>query len=186
MKPESPKRRIKSTPKPRAINARSLQSSRPFNVAAAFSCLHYLGIIVTLTALALIFTDPSPLARDVFIGGMAFSAVTWLIAFFKRRAAHCPLCRGTPMVNSGALPHSRATRIFPFNHGVSATLSIIATQKFRCMYCGSDFDMLKTPTHRRQSAAADAELNSAAIRHDAWPSSTRLREPAASTSRPRR
>jgi hypothetical protein len=100
--------------------------------------------------------DPSQLARNVILGGIGFSLVTWVIAFFKRRAAHCPLCKGTPLVNSGARPHSRAKRIFPFSHGVSATLSIIATQTFRCMYCGSDFDRLKTPSHLRGTKGDDA------------------------------
>ena len=61
------------------------------------------------------------------VAGSMFSAIMWLIAFFKRRAAYCPLCKGTPLINSGALPHSRARRLFPLNHGVTATLSIIAT-----------------------------------------------------------
>ncbi|MES2657913.1 MAG: hypothetical protein V4689_04805 [Verrucomicrobiota bacterium] len=139
----------------RVLRARSLPSSRPFNVAVFFSALHYMGIIATLTAFILFFYEPSQLATHVIISGMAFSAITWMIAFFKRRSAHCPLCKGTPLINSGAHAHSRATRIFPFNHGVSATLSIIATQTFRCMYCGSDFDLLKTPSHLRGSRDED-------------------------------
>lgn len=185
MNADSPERRDDSASKPRVIHARSLPSSRPFNVAAFFSALHYVGIVTTLTSLVLIFTDPSELSRNVFIGGIAFSALTWLISFFKRRSAHCPLCKGTPMINSGAHAHSRATRIFPFNHGISATLSIITTQTFRCMYCGSDFDMLKTPSHRRDSMASETDqpFRRASIRHGAWPSSTRLPEPVPSISR---
>ncbi len=135
--------------KPRALRARSLPSSRSFTVAAFCSVLHYFGLITTLTAFVLFFIQPSQLATKVIVGGIAFSGVTWMIAFFKRRSAHCPLCKGTPLINSGALAHSRATRFFPLNHGVSATLSIIATQTFRCMYCGSDFDLLKTPSYQR-------------------------------------
>ncbi len=142
---------IKTSPtaKSKALRARSLPSSRPFSVAAFFSALHYFGLITTATAFVLFLSEPSQLATKVIVGGLAFSGVTWMIAFFKRRCAHCPLCKGTPMINSGALAHSRATRIYPFNHGVSATLSIIATQTFRCMYCGSDFDMLKKPSYQR-------------------------------------
>lgn len=135
--------------KPKALRARSLPSSRPFTVAGFFSALHYFGLITTLTAFVLFLSEPSQLATKVVVGGLAFSGVTWLIAFLKRRCAHCPLCKGTPLLNSGAFAHSRATRIYPFNHGVSATLSVIATQTFRCMYCGSDFDMLKTPSYQR-------------------------------------
>ena len=134
-------------PKARFSRGRSLLSKRPFNVAVFFSALHFLGLIMTLTALVLFFLAPSPLARNLIFGGIGFSVVTRLIAFFKRRVAYCPLCKGTPLINTGARAHSRAKRIFGFSHGVSATLSIIATQSFRCMYCGSDFDLLKTSSH---------------------------------------
>lgn len=118
-------------------------------MAVFFSTLHYLGLITTATAFGLFFIEPSLLAMKLIVGGLTFSGVTWLIAFFKRRAAPCPLCKGTPLINSGALAHSRATRLYPFNHGVSATLSVITTQTFRCMYCGTDFDLLKTPSYQR-------------------------------------
>ena len=130
------------------IRPRSLPSGRPFNVAVFFATVHYLGALGTLTAFILAVKQPSQLAVSLIVGGLVFSAVTWLIAFFKRRSAHCPLCKGTPLINSGALVHSRATRIFPLNHGVSAIFSIIATQRFRCMYCGSDFDLLKHASYR--------------------------------------
>lgn len=143
----------------RVVRTRSLPSSRPFNIAAFFSSIHYLGIVTTLTGFGLIFFDgPSSqnfIATKITLGGLGFSAVSWMVAFFKRRAAHCPLCKGTPLVSSGALPHSKATRIYPFNHGVSAIFSIMTTQKFRCMYCGSAFDLLKTPSYRRKPQASD-------------------------------
>ncbi len=145
----SPETKAPAPARSRVLRARSLPSSRPFNVAVFFSGLHYLGIVATLTAFILFLITPSQLASHVIIGGLSFSAVTWLIAFFKRRAAYCPLCKGTPLINSGAHVHTKATRILPLNHGVSATLAIIATQTFRCMYCGSDFDLLKTPSHMR-------------------------------------
>lgn len=128
---------------PRVSRARSLPSRRPYDVAVLCSMIHYLGIIVTITALVYCIRAPSHLASKLFVGALLFSAAAWLVAFFKRRSTHCPLCKGTPLINSGALTHKRASRIYPFNHGVSATLSIIATQRFRCMYCGSDYDLLK-------------------------------------------
>ncbi len=127
----------------RVPRARSLPSARPFRVAVFFTTIHYLGIVATITALVAFFLEPTQAASRIFIGGMLFSAVTWLIAFFKRRGTYCPLCKGTPLINTGARTHARAQRLLPFNHGVTATLSIIAMQKFRCMYCGSDYDLLK-------------------------------------------
>lgn len=135
--PESQPQAIK-TPRARAV-----PHARPFKVAVFFSALHFLGLIATLTAMTSAWIRPNPLAPKVVIAGLVFSGVTWLIAYFKRRSTHCPLCKGTPLINSGALPHVRARRIGPFNHGVSAILAILATHRFRCMYCGSDFDLLK-------------------------------------------
>ncbi len=139
----------------KVLRARSLPSGRSFTVAVFFSALHYLGLITTTTALVLFLVEPDVLAMKMIVGGLVFSGATWLIAFFKRRSAHCPLCKGTPLINSGALAHSKATRLYPFNHGVTATLSVIATQTFRCMYCGSDFDLLKTPSYQRGKQDAD-------------------------------
>lgn len=134
------------TDKARVPHARSVPSARPFRVAVFFSALHFLGLVAAVTALAGFFLQPSQLASHLLMGGIIFSGLSWLIAYFKRRGVHCPLCKGTPLVNSGAMPHVRARRIRPFNHGVSAVLSIMATQKFRCMYCGSDYDLLKPRT----------------------------------------
>ena len=127
----------------RTPRARSVPNARPFRVAVFFMVLHYLGLIAAVTAMVSVFIDPHPLAPRVMIAALAFSGVNWLIAYFKRRAAQCPLCKGTPLINSGAMPHARARRIPPFNHGVSAMLTILACHKFRCMYCGSDYDLLK-------------------------------------------
>ncbi len=107
----------------------------------------YLGIIAAATTLVMFFLHPTPLATKVFIGCVGITSVFGCLAFFSKRQTHCPLCKGTPLVNSGALAHQKAVRIFPFSHGTTATLSIIATQKFRCMYCGTQFDILKTPSH---------------------------------------
>jgi hypothetical protein len=140
------------TPLPKAKRtleerARSVPHKQPFIRAVLLSVLHYLGILAALTTLTVFFINPTRLATNVFVGCLVFIGVTWLLAYFKRRSTHCPLCKGTPLVNSGALAHQKATRIRPFNHGVSATFSIIATQTFRCMYCGTAFDLMKTPSH---------------------------------------
>jgi hypothetical protein len=152
-----------SPAKARIARARSLPSARPFRVAVFFSSVHYLGLIATATALACFFHQPSEEAMRIFVGGLIFSAISWLIAFFKRRSAYCPLCKGTPMVNSGAHVHVRARRLLPFNHGVTATLAILTTQKFRCMYCGSDFDLLKPRTRILYGDAEEPEGEDASV-----------------------
>jgi hypothetical protein len=132
--------------KAKSVRARSLPSARPYRIAVFFSSLHFLGIVALITSFACVFIDPKQAAVRVMVGSMGFCAVTWLIAFFKRRGTFCPLCKGTPLINSGARVHSRAWRLYPLNHGVTAILSIMATQRFRCMYCGSDYDLLKPRT----------------------------------------
>lgn len=129
--------------------ARSVPSKQPFLVAVFFTSLYFLGVIATVSSFTLVVARPSKLAMQVFVGSLAVCAVLWLVAFFKRRSAICPLCKGTPLCNSGARVHGRAVRLFPLNQGMTATLSILATQRFRCMYCGSDYDLLKTPASRR-------------------------------------
>jgi len=127
--------------------ARSVPHKQPFVRAVFLSSLSYLGILAAVTTLVVFMLRPTQLATQVLIACIVFIAITWLLAFFKRRSAHCPLCKGTPLINTGALAHKKATKIWPLNHGVSATLSIIATQTFRCMYCGTAFDLMKTPSH---------------------------------------
>lgn len=133
------------------LRARSLPTTRPFNVAGFFYALFVLGLIALVTTLVMFFKAPNELVLKAVLGSLAFSIVNWVIAFFKRRKALCPLCKGTPLVNSGALPHSNASRLPILNHGVTATLSVIATQKFCCMYCGSTFDLLKPSAHLRRT-----------------------------------
>lgn len=128
---------------------RSVPDRQPYIRAVLFSAIHYMGILATITTLAIFITEPSHLATRVMIACLGFTALSWLLAFFKRRTTHCPLCKGTPLLDAGAIPHKNAVRFFPLNHGVSATLSIIAAQKFRCMYCGTGFDILKEPSHLR-------------------------------------
>jgi len=132
--------------KARVPRARSLPSAKPFRVAVVFTSIHYLGLVASVTALVCFFLEPSQAASRILVGGIVFSAITWLIAFFKRRSTFCPLCKGTPLLNTGARTHVRARRLFPLNHGTTATLSIMCCQKFRCMYCGSDYDLLKPRT----------------------------------------
>lgn len=145
--------------KARALRARSVPSARPFRVAVFFFAMHYLGMVGSVTALVYFFFNPTQTVTWFLLGGMVFSIFMWLLAFFKRRSTHCPLCKGTPLINTGARTHARAWRIFPCNHGVSAMLSILATQRFRCMYCGSDFDLLKPPTRLLQGWNEDRPQN---------------------------
>jgi len=133
----------------RVSRARSVRSTQPFEVAVFFSSLCLLGLVGIAVALGWLCVRPSVEASVFFLIAAFFSALSWLVAYFKRRKVRCPLCKGTPLVSSGALPHARAKRTRPFNHGWSAIFSIMATRKFRCMYCASDYDLKKPCVSRR-------------------------------------
>lgn len=128
--------------------ARSVPHRWSYISTVGVSVVHYLSIVGAVTTLILFFIQPSGLATKLFVLFLFSASITWFLAFLKRRNTYCPLCKGTPLINSGALAHQKATKIFPLNHGISATLCIIATQTFRCMYCGTLFDLLKTPSHK--------------------------------------
>ena len=118
-----------------------------FYVATFWTIAHVLSVVATTIAVFL-FLSHHKEPRSVFylysiVVGVLLVATTLLISFFKRRNAHCPLCRGTPLVNSGALAHKKSYCLKPFNHGHTAILSIVFTQKFSCMYCGTKYDLLK-------------------------------------------
>ena len=126
-----------------AARARSLPHRSSFVWSTIWSSLFFIGLFASVTCFVLFFVFPSPLATKALVGSIAFSGVMWFFSFLKRRETFCPLCRGTPLMNTGARAHSRAVRIPPLNHGVTAVLSILACQKFCCMFCGTSYDLLK-------------------------------------------
>lgn len=135
--------------------ARSLPHRRPYVSAVFFHAISYLALISIATCIYLHFHHPSDEASRIIMISIFVYALSAVIAYFKSRKVLCPLCKGTPLRNTGARPHSKAWRLRPFSHGTTATLSILASQKFRCMYCGSNFDLLKTPTHRLKHGETD-------------------------------
>ena len=138
------------TTRPRSMPYRGM-----FYVATFWTMLHLFCIVATVTALVLFLlnhkTNPSTFYLYSVLGGLFLTFVTLGISFFKRRAARCPLCRGTPLLNSGALAHKKSQCIPPFNHGYTAIISIVFTQKMSCMYCGTKYDLLKASSHTRRS-----------------------------------
>ncbi|MBK1882988.1 hypothetical protein JIN85_11215 [Luteolibacter pohnpeiensis] len=146
---------LKSSPSSSAPNCRSLPYRGSYVWAMLWVSIHYAGIIASITCLIIYLIEPGMLVAKTLAVCLGFTAVTWAIAFFKRRAAFCPLCRGTPLINTGALVHDRAVRIWPFNQGVTAGLSILANQKFCCMYCGTSYDLLKSRPARKEMSEMD-------------------------------
>lgn len=125
---------------------------RPFVSALALTSLHYLSLVGIATSVVLLSMRQDALAAWLVAGAVAAAGITWLTALLKRRSARCPLCKGTPFLNSGALTHRKASRVFPFNHGTTAVIAGLFTQRFSCMYCGTRYDLLKQPSNRRDRA----------------------------------
>ncbi len=113
--------------------------------------LQWLGLATSVTAAFLAITQPHSLTIPLITGGLIFSCLMWVFGILKRRRVYCPLCRGTPLIDSQARVHSKAKRIRPLNHGITAIVSILATHRFRCMYCGSDYDLFKESPRRRHA-----------------------------------
>jgi hypothetical protein len=143
------KRTAMPSPAARVSRPRSLPSAIHFHASVALCCLHYGCLVAMATTAVMLVQHPNPKASRVLVATVAATLFTWLIAYFKRRQTMCPLCKGTPLIESGALLHDRARRIPFLPHGSSSVLHILFTQKFRCMYCGTDYDLLKEPSRSR-------------------------------------
>lgn len=129
--------------------ARSLHDKRPFNVAVFFAVVHYLCIIAFLTCVVILILNPVEGSVKILITSLVACLFTWLISFFRRRSVRCPLCKGSPLLDTGASKHSKAYRLPPLNHGNTAVLGILFLHRFRCMYCGTPYDMLKKASQHR-------------------------------------
>lgn len=139
--PPAPKVRYRKLPL--AKRARSVPHRRSYVLALIVSATLFLALIGTGAALFAFMVLPSKNAASLLIGFAGFSAILWLFSFFKRRGCHCPLCKGTPFLDSGALRHKKAFRFYPLNYGSSNVIRALIRQHFRCQYCGTPFDLLK-------------------------------------------
>ncbi|MEK7948995.1 hypothetical protein [Luteolibacter soli] len=131
--------------------ARSIHDKRPFQRAIFFTLLHYLCIIAFITCAVILFLHPEPMtmAKPLIASAIAV-AVSWLISYLRRRSARCPLCKGSSLLDSGAAKHAKAYRLRPFNYGTTAVLGILFLNRFRCMYCGTPYDLQKRSAVERR------------------------------------
>jgi len=133
---------------------RSLPHKRAFISAAFLALIHYLSLISVIT-LGYILTQAEGSKVSVgFIIAVGFLAFSWLIGFFRRSAAKCPLCKGTPLLDTAAAKHKKAFRFLPFNYGTTAQISLLLAHRFRCMYCGTGFDLLRKSSNVRERSSS--------------------------------
>ena len=126
--------------------ARSVPFKKHFVSAVFFGGLFYLLLLAALTSIAVYVKLQSKLSVMVLLGCMGLAIFVWIIGLFKRRSACCPLCKGTPYLNTGAHLHEKAYKLPVLNHGNTNMVRTIFTQRFRCMYCGTPYDFLKPVT----------------------------------------
>jgi hypothetical protein len=129
--------------------ARSLHDKRPYYGAVFFALVHYLCLIGFLTCATIMVINPKPPSVGPLVISLIICVFSWLVSFIKRRSVRCPLCKGTPLYDSGAVKNARAYRLPPLNYGNTAVLSILFLNRFRCMYCSTSYDMLKKSSNSR-------------------------------------
>ena len=138
-----PEPKVRRRKPPLEKRARSVPYKRPYVVALVLSASFYLALIGTGAALFAFMALQSRNSASLLIGFAGFSAFLWLCSFLKRRTCHCPLCKGTPLLDNSAHRHEKAVRFFPLNYGTSNVIRALVRQHFRCQYCGTPFDLLK-------------------------------------------
>jgi hypothetical protein len=126
---------------------RSVPYRRPFIVAILYTLVFYIALVGFVTLVVTFFLVPQEMKRIVayLVAAMLPACgILWTISYFKRRKASCPLCKCTPFLDNLAHKHQKAFKVRPFNHGTTAVFNVVLSQRWRCMYCGTPFDILKT------------------------------------------
>ena len=137
-------------PSRRSRHDYSVPHKGPFLVCVAFALLHFLSLVSVATfGYILLRTHDLSIARWLALSVVAVG-ITWLMSFAARRVTRCPLCKGTPLLDTPATKHHKAVRLKPFNYGTTAQLHLIFTHRFRCMDCGTPFDLLRKRGQRHR------------------------------------
>lgn len=123
--------------------ARSIRHKGVFLRCVVFAMIHYVALVVALTFAYILYRHPEERIAWWLAGSIGGVGVTWLMTYIARRSARCPLCKGTPLLDTPATKHQKALRIKPLNYGMTAQLQLILSHRFRCMYCGTPFDLLR-------------------------------------------
>ena len=131
-------------------SARSLPHRRPYLRAVFFTLLHYVTFFGALALAWLLYRERDHTILVPFVAGGCAVPVTWTLSHLARRYARCPLCQGTPLLDSSAAKHRKALRLGPLNYGTSAVLHLALTRRFRCMYCGTPYNLRKKSRLRPQ------------------------------------
>lgn len=133
---------------------RSVPYKKPFVIAVLSMLMFYLAMIGLTTAVVAFVISTKELqhrAAYIIAGLLGACVFFWIYAFLMRRKATCPLCKCTPLLDNLALKHQKAKKTWPLNYGNTAILSVLFNQRWRCMYCGTPFDILKNKLRDQDS-----------------------------------
>lgn len=126
--------------------ARSLPHQHHYRVSLFFGCLLCLNLLAVLTTLVGFAFNGSQFNAFLLIGLCFTVVIFWLLGFLTRKRASCPLCKGTPFLDTRASKHVKAVRFWPLNYGTTNMIRAFVTRRMRCHFCGTPYDMLKTNT----------------------------------------
>ena len=129
---------------------RSLPHKWPYIEAAFLALVSYLAMLAIITLGIIMIGTKSEKVTHGFIAAVAVLVISWLLGYFRRMAIKCPLCKGTPLLDSSASRHTKAFRVPPFNYGTTAQFSVLLSHRFRCMYCGTGFDLTRKSSNVRE------------------------------------
>ena len=124
--------------------ARSLPHKYHYHTSFWWAALFYTNVLCIIAAGIGFFLNDSQNNAFLLIGLVFLAILVWPLGYLSRRKATCPLCKGTPLLDSRASKHEKAVRIFPFNYGTTNILKAIVARRLRCHFCGTPFDLLKT------------------------------------------
>jgi hypothetical protein len=77
------------------------------------------------------------------LGCLVLFGLCRLLAFLNNEKLHCNLCHGTVLHEKRCRKHASATRIPGLSHRAATVASILTTGQFRCMYCGTSYQLKK-------------------------------------------
>ena len=137
--------------------ARSVPYRRCYVTSVSLCVASYICMMGALAAFTFIIPYPG-IAPGTTLGVLVLlSGIFWLLSLFKRREATCPLCKGTPLLDSKARTHQKAVRFLPLNYGTTNVIRIIFRQQFRCHFCGTPYDLLKTVSAQQPPSVEQVE-----------------------------
>ena len=123
--------------------ARTLPHKYHYQISLYWAVLFYTLILCIIAAGIGFALDTNQNNAFLLIGLVFAGIVVWPLGYLARRKATCPLCKGTPLLDSQASKHVKAVRILPFNYGTTNILKAIFARRIRCHFCGTPYDMLK-------------------------------------------